>query len=97
MTVSGLISFVKAAFSENGVPSSSRLLNGWLSVSSMALIWWMVRHTMALEDPVKLQQWIGGLPLIIGALATFAVSPYGVNQLSKMFKKDDPPKDGDHA
>lgn len=86
------IAFLKQAFSENGIPSSSRILNGWLSVSSMALIWWMVRHAMGLEDPAKLAQWISGLPLIIGALATFAVSPYGVNQMSKWFKKD---KDGD--
>jgi hypothetical protein len=84
------VKFVARAFTEKGEPSSSRLLAGWLTVSSMALIWFMVRHMMTL--PVdKLQVWVGGLPLIIGALATFAVSPYGVNRLSGMFKKDDAP------
>jgi hypothetical protein len=35
----------------------------------------------------KLQVWIGGLPMIIGALATFAVSPYGVAKFTGMFNK----------
>jgi hypothetical protein len=52
----------------------------------MALIWWMAKHAMS--QPVeKLQVWVGGLPLIIGALATFAVSPYGVAKLTGMFSK----------
>lgn len=79
--------FLARAFSENGEPSSSRLISGWLSVSSMGLIWFVIRHMMA--QPVeKLQVWIGGLPLVIGSLATFAVSPYGVTKLTGMFKKD---------
>ncbi len=46
----------------------------------------MVRHMMS--QPVeKLQVWTGGLPMIIGALATFAVSPYGVMKLTNMFQK----------
>lgn len=82
--------FLARAFSENGEPSSSRLISGWLSVSSMALIWWAFRHMMA--QPIdKLQVWIGGLPMVIGALATFAVSPYGVTKITGMFKKDEHP------
>lgn len=85
--------FLARAFSENGEPSSSRLISAWLSVSSMALLWSIVKHMMG--QPVeKLQVWIGGLPLVIGSLATFAVSPYGVTKLTGMFKKD---KDVDHA
>jgi hypothetical protein len=39
-------------------------------------------------EPVeKLQVWVGGMPLIIGALATFAVSPYGVMKFTSMFQK----------
>lgn len=80
--------FIKDALSDNGSPSSSRILSAWLSVSSMALIWWMVRHMMSL--PVAtLGVWMGGLPMVIGALATFAASPYGINRLSGMFKKED--------
>ena len=74
------------AFSDENGPSSSRVISAWLSVSSMALIWWMAKHAMS--QPVeKLQVWVGGLPLIIGALATFAVSPYGVAKLTGMFSK----------
>jgi hypothetical protein len=81
------VSFIKGALSDGGAPSSSRILSSWISVSSMALIWFIVRHMMTL--PVAtLQVWMGGLPMIIGALATFAASPYGINRLSNMFKKD---------
>ena len=79
-------SWLGRAFSDEHGPSSSRVISAWLSVSSMALIWWMARHMMS--QPVeKLQVWIGGMPLIIGALATFAVSPYGVMKLTSMFQK----------
>lgn len=78
--------FMAKAFSDGDQPSSARLISAWLSVSSMALIWWMARHMMS--QPVeKLQVWIGGMPLIIGALATFAVSPYGVAKVTGMFNK----------
>lgn len=80
------LSFIKAAFSESGTPSSSRLIGGVLSLWSMGLIAWMVKHMM--WQPLdKLQVWIGGLPLIIGALATFAVSPYGVAKITGIWNK----------
>jgi hypothetical protein len=81
VTWSSVKQFLLEAFSENGQPSSSRIISAWLSVSSMALIWWCIRHAMALQDPIKIGAWISGLPQIILALAAFAVSPYGVNQL----------------
>jgi len=86
---SGIKTFVKAAFSENGVPSSSRILSAWLSVSSMTLIWWMVRHAMLIDDDAKLLTWVGGIPAIIYALATFSVSPYGFTKIAGMFKRKD--------
>ena len=81
-------SFIKESFCDKGVPSSSRLLSGWLSVSSMALIWYIVRHAFAI--PVEAAQaWIAGLPYIIGALAGFTIAPYGVNTFGNMFQKKD--------
>lgn len=81
-----IVAFVAKAFSEGDQPSSSRLISGFLSLSSMSLISWMIKHMMS--QPVdKLQVWVGGLPMIIGALATFAVSPYGVAKLTGMFNK----------
>ena len=86
MGMSKVWSWLGRAFSDEHGPSSSRIVSAWLSVSSMALIWWMVRHAMG--QPVeKLQVWIGGIPMIVGALATFAVSPYGVMKLTGMFQK----------
>jgi peptidoglycan biosynthesis protein MviN/MurJ (putative lipid II flippase) len=86
MTMDKIWSWLGKAFSDEHGPSSSRIVSAWLSVSSMALIWWMVKHAMdATVD--KLQVWVGGMPLIIGALATFAVSPYGVMKVTEMFKK----------
>ena len=85
-------SYIGKAFSDNGQPSSSRIISAWLSVSSMALIWWTFRHMQS--QPVdKLAVWMGNMPLVIGALASFAVAPYGVNKLSNMFKHDDNHKD----
>jgi hypothetical protein len=94
--VGKLVGFIKDALSDKGTPSSSRVLSVWLSVSSMGLIGFCVRHMMTL--PVAtLQVWMGGLPMIIGALATFAASPYGINRLSGMFdKKDDHDHHDDH-
>lgn len=91
-----IVEFVAKAFSEKGEPSSSRIIGAWLSLSSMALIWFMVRHAFYLEDPAKLLSWIGGIPAIILALATFSVSPYGMNRIGQMFKKDGDGKPGDH-
>ena len=75
------LTFIKQAFCENGTPSSSRLISGWLSVSCMALLWFIVRHMFFVEDAGKLGIWVNGLPYIIGAMAVWATSPYGVNKI----------------
>jgi hypothetical protein len=91
MSMEKVLHFIKDAFSENGQPSSSRVISAWLSVSSMALIWFIVRHMMS--QPVdKLSVWIGNLPLVIGSLATFSTAPYGIGKLAGMFRKDEAPK-----
>ena len=79
-------SWLGRAFSDEHGPSSSRIISAWLSVSSMALIWWIARHMMG-EPADKLQIWASNLPLVIGALATFSTAPYGVMKLTSMFKK----------
>ena len=80
-------SFIARAFSDEHGPSSSRIISSWLSVSSMSLLWWVVRHMQG--QPVdKLTVWAANLPMVIAALATFSTAPYGVMKLSSMFKKD---------
>lgn len=83
-----VVSFLKEAFSENGQPSSSRLVSAWLSVSSMSLLWFTFHHMMS--QPVdKLQVWMGNLPLVIGSLATFSTAPYGIGKITGMFKHEE--------
>lgn len=89
---SGFVDFTKKAFSDNGTPSSSRIVSGWLSVSSMALLWYIVKRMIYMPLD-KTQVWVGGLPLIIGALTGFVIAPYSVNTvangITKIFKKED--------
>ena len=83
-----VISFLGKAFSENGSPSSSRIVSAWLSVSSMSLLWFIFHHMMG--QPVdKLAVWMGNLPMVIGALATFSTAPSGIGKIMGAFKKDD--------
>lgn len=86
MSWQGSKDFIVQALSEKGEPSCSRVLSVWLSISSMSLIWFVVRHIM--DAPTdKLTIWLPNLPLLIGALAAFAVSPYGVSKLSGIWDK----------
>lgn len=85
------VPWIAKAFSDNGQPSSSRLTSFWLSVSSMALIWFIVRHALYLKDVSQQGVWISNLPAIIYALAAFTGIPYGINRVSNMFQR----KDGD--
>ena len=86
MDLNKVWAFLGKAFSDNGQPSSSRIISAWLSVSSMSLIWFIAHHMM--QQPVdKLAVWMGNLPLFIGALATFSTAPYGISRLSTMFNK----------
>jgi hypothetical protein len=74
------LNFVKIAFSDNGVPSSSRLLSiPHFVVAGFSILWTTIKT--------------GGHPdyLAITALSGFAVAPYAVNRASNMFsyqKKD---------
>lgn len=77
-----IIAFLVAALSENGSPSSSRILSAALSISSMSLIAWCLHHAMRL-DKESAMVWVGGMPALIYALAAFAVSPYTVAKLGQ--------------
>jgi hypothetical protein len=88
MTMDKIWSWLGKAFSENGSPSSSRITSTWLSLSSMALLWFIIRHMLYLPTD-KLAVWMGNLPMLVGSLATFSTAPYGIGKLAGMFKKDD--------
>jgi hypothetical protein len=82
MTWAGFTAFLKSAFSENGSPSSSRIISAWLSLSSMALIWFCARHAMKLDSQAAMV-WVGGLPSIIYALGAFTVAPYTIAKVGQ--------------
>lgn len=88
MDFSKVWAWLGKAFSENGQPSSSRIVSAWLSASSMSLLWFIFHHMMG--QPVdKLAVWMGNLPMVIGALATFSTAPYGIGKIMGAFKRDD--------
>jgi hypothetical protein len=104
MSWQGFKTFVVAAFSDAGSPSSSRVVSALLAVWSMGLIAWAIHHIMKLEDVARIMAWIGGLPQIILALAAFAAAPYGLNQMKNAVAalrsankgRDDDHHDDDH-
>jgi hypothetical protein len=83
----GFKAFIKRAFSDRGEPSSARMLSFWLSLSSMALVWWIVRHAMNIDKETAMI-WVGGLPAIIYALAAFAISPFGIGKITGIWNRD---------
>lgn len=82
--------FLQGAYCDNGVPSSSRLLSTFLSVGCLLILAVLFRHVMY-QPQDKLAVWLPNLPYIIGGLALFSQSPYGLTKFSDIFnrKKDD--------
>lgn len=72
-----LVQYAKQAFSDNGQPSSSRLLAGVSVLSVLVGFLYVCFHTGHLPD--------GAASTGAAALAT---APYAVNRASKMFGKD---------
>lgn len=88
----GFVAFSKSAMSENGFPSSARLVSACLALASMLLISWVLFHVMY-QTADKLTIWLPNLPLLIGALAAFSTSPYAVSKIAAVFdKKEDKDK-----
>lgn len=73
----GVREFLKGAFSDNGTPSSSRLLTAMTTLSAIVALLAVVFKTWHLPDGMALT-----------GLGGFAASPYAVNRASKMFGKD---------
>jgi hypothetical protein len=74
------IDFLKKAFSDNGTPSSSRLLSIPHAVAAIFCLVYVTVKTHGLPDG-----------LAITGLSGFATAPYAVNRVSNMFggqKKD---------
>lgn len=74
-----LFLFLKGVYSDNGNPSSSRVLTCILALVSCKILVSVFNHVITLTDTTALVSWLGALPLIISALVLFFTAPYGVN------------------
>ena len=86
MNEQGLKEFIRGVFCDKGQPSSARIMSTWMGFSSMALIWWMVKHAMNLDREATMI-WVSGLPAIIYALAAFSVSPFCIGKITAIWDK----------
>ena len=75
-----LFSFLKAVYSDDGSPSSSRILTTILALVSSKILYQVFQHIIAITDIGIISAWLGNLPLIISALVLFFSAPYGVNK-----------------
>ncbi len=74
------VSFLRGAFSDGGVPSSSRILTSALGFVVVAVIMGLLYHICHLKDNVALGLWLPNLPLIITALVGLMAAPYTINR-----------------
>lgn len=78
--------FLQGLYTDNGSPSSSRVLSAVLSIGCLVIIAVLFRYLLNV-DAARLAVWLPNAPYVIVALAVFAQSPYGMNRFSSMFKQ----------
>ena len=71
-----MLTFLKGAFSDNGTPSSSRLLTALHSLVACGVLVAVVQHTRAVPDATAL-----------AGLGAFAGVHYAVNRMTTAFGK----------
>lgn len=72
-----------SAFSDNGSPSSTRLLMGFFSLFTCAILWRILSHLLKVSNDnnvTALTVWLSNLPLIITALCALIALPYSVSR-----------------
>ncbi len=75
--------YLYACFSDNGSPSSSRLLMGFFSLFTVCILWRILSHLLKVSNDgnaTMLGIWLSNLPLIITALCALIALPYTVNR-----------------
>jgi hypothetical protein len=78
--VNAHLDFLKRAFSDGGVPSSSRLLTFLHSVAAIGVLIFYVVKTHLLPDGT-----------VLGGLGAFSTAHYLVNRATTAFGKQQPP------
>jgi hypothetical protein len=77
-TLKGSANFIRGMFSDQGEPSSSRVLTCILALVTAGILIGVVRHVCALKDPQTLTLWLGALPIFVTSMTVFFLSPYTV-------------------
>jgi len=75
-----LLTFLRQAYSDDGTPSSSRLLTSFLALVCSGVLVLVADHLVRITDNAQLAIWLSNLPYVIGALVFFFTAPYGVNR-----------------
>ena len=81
-TLRGSASFIRGVFSDQGEPSSSRILTFVLAIAVVVFLGGVFRHICRLTDATQLGLFLSNLPLIIGALIGLMAAPYTINKAS---------------
>lgn len=72
--------FLQKVFSDNGEPSSSRILTFILALVGVAIIVGVAQHICHLHDNAALGLWLTAFPSIVFALIAFMNAPYLINR-----------------
>lgn len=75
--------FLHDAFSDNGHPSSTRLLMAFFSIFTVGVLGYIFQHLVKLSNDSNatiLTIWLSNLPLIITALCALIALPYTVSR-----------------
>ena len=75
-------SYWKRVFSDDGEPSSSRILTVILSCGSLGLLTAIITHLIRLHDPAQLSLWLTAMPGLILGLVGMSAAPYATNRAS---------------
>lgn len=75
-----VLHFIAGVFSDNGAPSSSRILTFMLSMFSTLILWGIFRYLKGVHDPTVVSAWMANMPMVIGGFAAFCSVPYTVNR-----------------
>lgn len=72
--------FIREVFSDDGAPSSSRILTFILSLASLGIVVGVMYHVCHIVDASTLGLWLTALPSIIMALIGLSAAPYAINR-----------------
>lgn len=82
----GILDFFVSMFSDNGIPSSSRLIMLLFSSATIKIMLIIANRLVSISDPVLLAIWLQNIPLIAAALIGLITAPYAINRGAEVAK-----------